>query len=72
MHNLSVAAAVAGSFSGTSMSQSPVQPQPTAAPHEAPLVAVQPLTEWLQVMTEEVQRKEEAARAAAAESERRR
>jgi len=54
------------------MSQSPVQPQPTAAPHEAPLVAVQPLTEWLQVMTEEVQRKEEAARAAAAESERRR
>lgn len=31
-------------------------------------IAVQPLTEWLAVMTEEVQRKEEAARAAAAES----
>lgn len=33
--------------------------------------AVQPLTEWLLVMTEEVQRKEEAARVAAAESARR-
>ena len=31
-------------------------------------IAVQPLTEWLAVMTEEVQRKEEAVRAAAAES----
>jgi hypothetical protein len=35
-------------------------------------VPVQPLTEWLQVMTEEVQRKEEAARAAAAENQRKR
>ncbi|MEY4375534.1 MAG: hypothetical protein RJB26_84 [Pseudomonadota bacterium] len=34
-------------------------------------IAVQPLTEWLAVMTEEVQRKEEAARAAAAETQRR-
>jgi hypothetical protein len=58
------------------MSQSPAQPQPqpqpTAVPHEVPGLPVQPLTEWLQVMTEEVQRKEEAARVAAAESERRR
>jgi len=56
------------------MSQSPAQPQPqpTAVPHEVPGVPLQPMTEWLQVMTEEVQRKEEAARAAAAESERRR
>jgi hypothetical protein len=54
------------------MSQSPLQPQPPAAPPVAQGVPVQPLTEWLQVMTEEVQRKEEAARAAAAESERRR
>jgi hypothetical protein len=42
------------------------------APYVAQGVPVQPLTEWLQVMTEEVQRKEEAARAAVAESERRR
>ncbi len=54
------------------MSQSPVQPQPTAAPPVSQGVPVQPLTEWLQVMTEEVQRKEAAARAAAAESERQR
>ena len=54
------------------MSQSPVQPQPTAAPPVSQGVPVQSLTEWLQVMTEEVQRKEEAARAAAAESERQR
>ena len=54
------------------MSQSPAQSQPTAAPHETPGVPVQPLTEWLQVMTEEGQRKEEAARAAAVESQRKR
>jgi hypothetical protein len=54
------------------MSQSPAKPQPTSASHETPGVPVQPLTEWLQVMTEEVQRKEAAARAAAAESQRKR
>ena len=54
------------------MSQSPVQPQPTAAPPVSQGVPVQPLTEWLQVMTEEVPRMGEAARAAAAESERQR
>jgi hypothetical protein len=58
------------------MSQSQPQSQPQSKPIAAPYVAqgvpVQPLTEWLQVMTEEVQRKEEAARAAVAESERRR
>lgn len=34
-------------------------------------IPVQPLTEWLAVMTEEVQRKEEAARAAAAAGQQR-
>ena len=54
------------------MSQSTAQSQPAAVPQEVPGMPAQPLTEWLQVMTEEVQRKEEAAHAAAAESERRR
>lgn len=45
--------------------QAPSSPAPVASGQGA---AVQPLTEWLLVMTEEVQRKEEAARAAAVES----
>jgi len=54
------------------MSQSKSKPQPIAAPPLAQGMPVQPLTEWLQVMTEEVHRKDEASRAAAAESQRRR
>ena len=57
------------------MSQEPSKssPAPVAATAHAAAhgIAVQPLTEWLAVMTEEVQRKEEAARAAAAETQRR-
>lgn len=51
------------------------QPQPPASPVPVAVgpggIPVQPLTEWLAVMTEEVQRKEEAARAAAASEQRR-
>jgi|LauGreDrversion4_2_1035121.scaffolds.fasta_scaffold2661969_2 hypothetical protein len=43
------------------------QSKPPAAPVADKVhgIPVQPLTEWLAVMTEEVQRKEEAARLAA-------
>lgn len=53
------------------MSQEQSQSPSVPAADKVHGIPVQPLTEWLAVMTEEVQRKEEAARLAAASPKRR-